>query len=793
MLINYFKIAWRNLTRNKLFSVINIAGLTIAMTFAMMIGIWVQHEISVDQFHSQNNRIYKVKAINKSPNGDLSTTKNVVGPLAEALMNDVPEIQSATRYFNYRQGLVTKDDKKFYEGITYTDSSFFTTFDFHLLFGDRTSLFRSPNEAVITKDFAEKYFGQFDVMGKHIHVHEGVLNQDFTISGVIENPPTNSSLQYNLILPFATIQSKQNWMNSWGTAFLETYVLLKPNSSKQLVDKKIMNIPGKYHGWDYHIFLHPFQDIHLNANVDVAAIEDGYSFSYGGLIRYVRIFGLVALAILLLGAINFMNLSTAIAGKRAKEIGLRKMTGARRSGIIFQFLGEATLVSTISVMLALLLTMIFLPYFNSILGISLIIPFEKVEFWVMIILSSLLFGMLAGCYPAFFLSSFSPGQTIKQFIHSRLGNFHFRRGLVIFQMAISVLLIICTLIVLFQIQYINNKDLGVSRDNLIYFEIKEGIYENLSSFEQEMNSNPHVKSFTYVSDNPLQVWPSTGDPKWEGADPEEWLDFHLLHSAWDVVETMGMTLKEGRTFSRDFRMDSSAVILNEEAVRKMGMENPVGKWITFWGRKFWIIGVVKDFHYLPLQYQIDPMIIDFWPQNTSFVMARIDGNATTQAIESIQATYDSVEKEFPFEYHFVDQDYEAMYRNEKMLGSLTRIFAVLAIFISCLGLYGLVAYTTRAKNKEISIRKVNGANIISVLRLLITSYIQWILLANILAWPIAWYMMNGWLSDFAYRIEISWWIFGLGGLTILGITLATVGYQTLKASMVNPARILRSE
>ena len=784
MLKNYFKIALRNFWRQKGYSFINISGLSLGLACSLLILLWVQDELSFDQFHEKGNALYLVMKNDHYSDGQLETNPGTPGPLSEVLEEEVPEIENITRVTYNWEKLFTVEEKNFKEQGYYADSTFFEIFSFPLIAGDQKTALNDVSSIAISESLAQKYFGSVGhAMGKTIRLDH---QEDYRVSGIFEDTPKNSTLQFDFILPFQVFWKTNKHIQSWGNNFIRTYVQLHPDASSEKVSAKIKDfVNQKYQGADTELFLYPFERLYLTN------FEGGKPS--GGRIVMIRLFAIIAVFILLIACINFMNLATARSSQRAKEVGIRKVVGAGRTSLIRQFMSESVLTTFLSMVVALLLVELILPAFNQLTGKLMIVPYGNPNFLIALAGLTLFTGILAGSYPAFFLSSFNSVKVLKGTFIPASGASHLRQGLVVFQFALSIVLITGTLVVYQQIQYIKNKDLGVDLENLVYFEGNPGIMKHFEVYKNELLQMAGIQLVTTSSASPIEMYNNTTWLEWEGKNPDDNISFNIVQVGYDFLETAGIALKEGRTFSPTFSTDTANVIINEEAARSMGMQDPLGKRMKVWRREGNIIGVVKDFHNQDLHTPIPPLIITLRPEDTRMVLVRTKAGETQAAIASLEKLHQKYDKEYPFEYHFVDQDFEQMYRTDTLIGQLAGYFGFLAISISCLGLFGLASYTAERRTKEMGIRKVLGASVQSLVALLTRSYTKLILLAFIIAIPIAWLLANQFLQEYAYRIELSPGLFLLAGILILLIAWLTVSYQSIKAALANPVDALRDE
>lgn len=786
MLQNYFKIAWRNLIRYKGFTAINIIGLTLGLVFALLIGLWVQDELNMNQFHNNIDRLYQVKANLFWSGNEPSTGTGIPGPVEQTLEAEIPEIEAVAKYSD-RESLFTVEETAAKEAGLYVSPDFLQLFTFPLLAGNKNAVLNSPDAIVISETMARKYFGTTDVIGKIIEVNK---NESLQISGVVKDIPNNSRIQFQWLRSFEAFEKENDWSKTWGNFSFATFVLLRPNTNLGAVQQKIKTI-GNIKDHRAEIFLQPFSEAYLYSKFENGKVA-------GGRIEYVRLFSAIALFVLLLACINFMNLATARAAQRAREIGIRKVVGAKRSSLIGQFLGEAMLISLFALVLAIAIANLVLPGFNHLFEKQLSIDYNNPVFWTGALGLTLITGLLAGSYPALILSGFRPVKVLKgDFPLGGRGGVAdgsslLRKGLVVFQFVLSIFLIIGVTVIQQQIHYVRSKNLGINRQDLFYTLLEGNLETQLEPFRQELMKSPAIGSVTSTMFNPMNIQASSGDLSWQGKDPNQMTAVSPIMVGNDFIETMGIKLKEGRDF-RNFQVDSASYIVNESAVKLMGMENPIGQEIEFWMGKGKIVGVVEDFHLKSLHESITPLIICYYPENTWMAWVKPAPGQTEAALAHTEKVIKSMNPGYPFFYSFADEEFEKQYRNETLTGQLANWFAVIAIIISCLGLFGLATYATERRTREIGVRKILGASVTDIITLLSQDFVKLVLVAILIATPIGWWAMNRWLEAFTYRIDIQWWTFVIAGFAAIAIALITVSFQAIRAAVANPVDSLRSE
>ena len=787
MIKNYFKIAVRNLWRNKTFSGINLLGLSLGLAVFIMIMLWVQNEMSYDSFHKDSDRIVSVMTTRTLKTGEKQTYPSVPPPLAAAMQKDLPEVEyaSSVSWGDVRQ--FTLGDKSFTEDGLYVQPEFLKIFSFPLLSGDASTLLKEPNTVLLTQKLAEKYFGKEDPIGKIITIEQ---NLSYKVTGVLKDLPNNTTVRFDFLMPMKDyVEANMNGVEKWENSNIRTYAKLKQGINRDEFNKRFAGILQNYTNQQEgsSVFLFNLKDWYLRND-----FKDG-KYAGGGRITYVRMFTIIAFFILLLACINFMNLSTARATQRAKEVGVRKVIGAGRSSLIKQFIGESVLLSILAGLIAICLVAFSLPYFNKFLRKSIVIDYTNINSIAIFIAIVLVTGLLAGSYPSFVLSSFKPVKVLKNvFMPNSFNSVWIRKSLVVTQFAVSVLLIIGTAIISQQINYIQHKNLGYNKENLIWFsnsisaEKSETALREIKKIPGVLSAAQASHTFTYANNRSTRV-------KWPGKTESQEIFFTFTSGSNDIVPTMGLEIKEGRSFIADRVADTSSVLLNEEAVKQMGLKNPVGQIIENNDRKFTIVGIVKDFHFESLHNPITPAIIQCRPNWTWLMYVRSDGKNTQATLQAIEKVYKAFAPGFSFDYNFQDKEYERLYRSETQIGILVNSFAFFAVFISCLGLLGLTAFTVERKTKEVGIRKVLGASVSSIVLLLSKQFIWLVLIAVVIAAIPAYYFMNNWLNQYTYHVELGWQVFAIAGLFAMLIAFVTVSFQSVKAAIANPVKSLRTE
>jgi len=788
MIKNYLKVAWRNLVRNKAHTFINIAGLSVGLACSLLILLWVQNELGVDAFHKNKDRLFAVYNKFYSDHKPIATY-NTSGSLPADLKKNIPEIEYATGFGFGGQHLFKSGNKILKLEGNSADADFFKMFSYTILQGNAQSALSSPSDIAVSRKMADDFFGSpQNAIGKTVRYDN---SKDFIISAVFENLPPNSSQKFDFIKNWEAFFQENPWARSDGLG-PGTYIQLRADANPALVEKKLTHYLDKYSkvpptSESITLGMQRFDEVYLHGNFADGKIE-------GGRIGYVNLFSIVATFILLIACINFMNLTTARSVKRTREIGVRKVVGALRSSLIWQFIGESLLITAIAVVLALGILVLLLPLFNQITQKQIELPFRQTLFWLKLVVLAVVTGIISGSYPALFLSSFNPVKVLKGTMKLNSGTTLFRKGLVVFQFVLSVVLIISTLIVSRQINYIQSINLGYDKENLVYVPLEGELRGKFEVFKDEALKMPGIQSLTRISSAPTNIQQSDASIGWDSIDPNLNMQFTYAYAGYDFVHTLKLKLVAGRDFSSDFKSDSAAFMINESALKIIGYANPIGRNLKFRGVKGKIIGVLKDFHFSSLHERIRPLIIPFGERETyGMALVRTQPGKTKEALASLQTLYKQLNPDFQFNYTFSDEEYNKLYNDEQVISKLSDGFTFLAIFISCLGLLGLAMFTAEQRTKEIGIRKIVGANVTSLFVLLSQEFLILVVIALFIASPIAWYAMNKWLQGFAYHTPIQWWMFALSGGLMIIIALATVSFQAIKAALVNPIKSLRSE
>ncbi len=795
MIKNYLKIALRQVKRHKGYSFINIGGLAVGMTCCILILLWVQDELSYDRYHENADRIYRITYAEEI--GD-AFSHYALSPYGgtQAIGEEVAEVRAYTRLLQ-RTGLIKHADNNFDErNICYVDKDFFHIFSFELIEGNPTTALEDPGSIVLTQDMAKKIFGNKPPLGQTLNLS---ADGDLKVTGVVKNVPRNSHFHFNYLVSINTLQGRRaRILDSWLGIAGWSYLLLEKSVEAEIVEEKIAGVVEKHAGerarevgTKMFYYLQPLTDIHLKSKL---AAE----FEGNGDIRYVYVFSLIAMFILLIACINFMNLSTARSAKRGKEVGLRKVLGAYKKRLVVQFLTESIGFAFVSLILALGLIWLLLPVFNDLAGKK--IPTASLLSLVIImglLILVIITGIAAGSYPAFYLSSFQPIDTIRQKVQIKSTRSRLRNALVILQFAISIVLIISTLVVLKQLNYMKNQKLGFKKEQVLAMYIRgQGVSQKFEAFKNELKKDAGILEASYSSGIPGRTG-AVLTTFVEGQPDSVSFNFDYIFCDYDFLKTYEIDLIQGRDFSRDFGDDKEgAFLINETAMTKLGWgEETLGKKIGHSPQaKRPIVGIVKDFHYMSLKHAIGSLAIFLRPSQTNVLSIKMNTDDISRTLSHIEETWNTFEKERSFNYIFVDENFDALYHSEERLSQIITFFAFIAIFVACLGLFGLASYTAEQKTKEIGIRKVLGASVGSIVFRLSRNFVKWVLVANVVAWPLTYFVLkNYWLSHFPFRISLNLVTFATAGLMALCIALLTVSFQSIKAALADPVSSIRYE
>jgi putative ABC transport system permease protein len=803
MIKNFIKIAWRNVIRHKSHTAINVIGLALGITCCLFIFLWVQDEKSVDNFHVNGKNLYTVYETASSQgdiNGDYTTplrlNKGSFTFLMADIQNAIPLIKNTAFYATgYELPWGHPETFRFGEKILKLEGSragsdFFKMFSYPLIAGNAATALKDVSSIAISRRMAASFFGSpANAMGKTLR-YENKLN--FVVTGVFENVPPQSSLKFDFLLSWEA----QKHLLEWASNSFQTYVQLSDGADPKAVAAKINQYLqprlDQTKGVRIKFGLQLFGEQYLRSN-----FVNGKPA--GGRIEYVKIFSEAAIFILIIACINFMNLATECSVKRAKEVGVRKVVGSNRGYLIGQFLAESLLFSFLAMLLSVVLLVLLLPAFSSFTGKKFGFPLASPAFWLSLMGITLLTGVIAGSYPALYLSSLKPVRILKGALRFTQGSVLFRKGLTVFQFVLSIILLIATIVITRQTSYIQNAHLGYDRENLVYIRIEGELMKknNYLLFKQQALNMPGIAMVDRTSEVPHAMDFVVYDDqlKWQGKQANSTIGVKPASVGFDFVKLMKLKIVRGRDFSAAIQTDSTdAFLINEEAVKEMGMKNPIGQWVQAWQKKGHIIGILQDFHTQSLREPIKPIMLDVKEgENFGVILIRTKGGQTKQALQSLATIYKTINPEYPFDYQFADLEYAKMYGSEMVISRLSIVFAAVAIMISCLGLLGLVMFSAEQRVKEFGVRKVLGASLNQLVALFAKDFMKLVCIAFVIAAPIGWFGMNSWLGDFAYRVSLSWWVFLLAGVSAIGIALLTLSFEAFKVALANPVKSLRSE
>jgi putative ABC transport system permease protein len=807
MLSNYLKVALRNLWKNKTFSAINIFGLAIGITTCFLISLYVMDELSYDRFNKKSERIYRVNVDLKFGGAEQKFAVNCA-PLAFGMVRDYPQIENAVRFRDYGPSVVKKGNQNIKESrIIFTDSTLFDVFTLPLVSGDPQKALTAPNSVVVTESIAKKYFGKTDVIGRQLLFDNSRL---YAITGVMKEVPGNSHFRYDFFISLASDPRSRE--DNWLSFNFNTYLLLRPGLDPKFMQARLDEVIDKYmwpqaqsvmnisredfrqSGNYINLNLTPLTDIHLQSD-RIAELSANNS------IQTVYIFSAIAIFILLIACVNFMNLSTARSANRAKEVGIRKVLGTMRSALIRQFLTESVLMSLIAFIIALVFSFLLLPYFNQLAGKQFnFSPLAHPQLFPSLLLFAVIVGFLAGSYPAFYLSAFTPIEVLKGKLSRGFKSSFFRSSLVVSQFFISIFLIIGTIVIYRQLNYIQNKKLGFNKEQVLIIKDSYVLDRQLESFKNEALKQPGVVSASVSGFLPVPSSRNDNPFFPEGEiDNNKAVSMQNWSVDYDYINTLGMQMVKGRNFSKKFLTDSNAIILNESAARLFGYQDPIGKRISKLldvnatsVKNYTVIGVVKNFHFASLRENIGALCMVL-ERSTEAISFRLQGNNISSTVKNLEALWKKMAPGEAFTYSFLDEDFNNMYQSEQRVGKIFVAFALLALFIACLGLLGLATYAAEQRTKEIGIRKVLGASVANIAGMLSKDFLRLVIIAAFITFPFAWWVMHKWLENFAFRIDISWWIFLLAGMAAVIIALVTICFQAIKAAVANPVNNLRTE
>lgn len=787
MIVTYVKIAWRNLLKNSFYSLINCIGLSVGLAVGILILLWVQDELTYDSFNTQSESIYKLE--NRVGTGSSQQIwTGTVAPISEFAKREVPGIRDAVRMtYNGAYTLFRYQDKVFNEENTFfADPTLFTIFDFRLIQGNQRKPFLDNHSVILTETTAKRYFGNTNVVGRSIASD----TTQFTVTGVVADLPENSSIKGDMIFPislrfkdrYSGVTDGKTQDNDFHEFDYTTYFLIQPGKDVKNIANTLRNIHlrNKPDDTDLTYLLQALPNVHLYKS---DGSEQG--------IETVRMFLIVASLILIIACINYVNLSTARSLLRSREVSMRKIIGAARTQLFVQFLIETILLFSLSTLVAIMLMYVLMPFFNQISGKKLVLDFARPHIWQ--VLGVTITGTLiaSSIYPALLLSSFEPLKSLKGNVSAGLSESMFRKTLVVIQFTVSVVLIAGTLIISKQLKYIRSKSLGYDKTHVLSFYMRD-LPRHYDVVKNELLSQPGITDVSRSNFNVVQIGGQTGSSNWDGKEPGETMMIRFMSADKSFIPFFKMQLKEGANFT-DKPSDTKHYILNETAVKTARIKDPIGKRFKLWDNEGTIIGVVKDFHFASMKQKIEPAVFLYDPGNMNRIYIKTTGNDAQEAIAAAEKVWEKFNADSPFQYAFLDEAFNSLYKSEEQTGLLFNIFASIAILISCLGLFGLATYTAQVRRKEIGVRKVLGSSLAGIVQLLAKDFVKLVFIGIIIATPIAWYAMDKWLKDFAYRMEMPWWVFGFAGLLALVIALLTISFQSIKAALMDPVKSLRSE
>jgi putative ABC transport system permease protein len=796
MFTSYFRYGWRHLVKSKGYSIINVSGLAIGLACCLGIGLFIYDELMFDRFHRNLGSMYRVVEKQKQA-GVMYDIASTPGPLAPAMEKDLPEVIETCRlgrtvgFIEHGETVIEPRD------IRYVDNSFFTMFDFKLILGNAEKVLKRPDEIVLNETVASQLFGpewktNSNFLGTTIKLTAWGKEQPYTIVGVVEDVSANSHIRYDVLMSMTAIDKDSDF--SWDNNSYQTYIQLNGAADPVAFDKKIRTYIDRYSEYNSKddartLLLQPMKDVYLHSD-----FAFGTSDATTSSMVYTRVFFAVGAMVLLIAIFNFVNLSTARATHRAKDVGVRKVVGALYKQLIAQFLVESFILTLLAVIIALGLVQLFMPLLNDISGKLLVVPFDSPLFLLVAGISIVMISLLAGLYPAFYLSGFSPVKVLKGSIKVRSG-ITFRRVLVVGQFAFSVILVIGSIVIYKQLRFIQDKDLGFDREQLIHVHSRNAMRWQGKMLKEELKGESSIASAAPVSGMLVDFSSSTYAFKWEGQDPEDKILMTQLNTDSDLLNTIGMKLLAGRNFYAG-ESDSTSYIINETAAKRMGWtsEQALGKSVELWGKEGHVIGVMKDFHFRPMTAEIEPFIFRCWQKAPySGVLVKAQAGRVREAIAAIENKYKQHDDKGTVHYEFLDQAIDAQYRTQQNTGNIILFFSILAVLVSCLGLFGLATYAAEQRTKEIGIRKVLGASVGSIVRLLSSDFVKLVIISILIAAPVSWWSLNRWLQDFAYKINMEWWMFAVASVILIVIALLTVSYHSIKTAIMNPVKSLRAE
>lgn len=789
MIKNYFKIAWRNIMKHKGFSLINGGGLTLGIASCLLLLLYVSYHLGYDHQFKNLDNIYVVEN-NQPGDGKIYTFTATPGQAVTAIKSEVPGVVQAARAESYSAGgLLTYNNNSFKKAGLFADPAFFSIFSYHFIKGNAATALAQPNSIVITTDLAKTFFGNKDPMGKIITRNNKL---PLMVTGVIDHIPANESYQFDYVIPYVQFEADQPWAKNagWGSNFCQTFVQLKDAGSLNRANAVMAPMVGKHADGDKNqLFLFPVSKFHLYEKFDNGK-------SVGGTIDQMHLFEILALCILLIACVNFMNLSTARSEERAKEVGIRKAIGSNRSSLIWQFITESLILSFLSTIVAVIILVLCIPFFNNLLNIKLSLPTNEWYTWATIIGIAAITGLISGSYPAFYLSSFQPIKVLKGRFKGSASVLPIRKILVVVQFAFAVFLITATICIYRQIRYVQNLGNGYNKNNLVEVPVEGSLDTKSDVLINDLKTKGAITNATTVSLSVTQSGNNTWGVDWPGKDPNAKILFDILNAGFDFVHTVGIKLVAGREFSSQYPVDTAGktVMLNEAAIAVMHLKNPIGTQIKYQGNPVTIVGVYKDFVRGSPYEKVPPMITQYIGGQAVTIDLRLNpAHSITANVDQINKSLRAINPAYPPTINFVDSDFAKKFQNEKVLGMLSNIFGGLAIIISCLGLFGLAAYAAEQRTKEIGVRKVLGASVANLAGLLSKDFLKLVMFAIVIALPVSVWLLHIWLQKYEYHIPLSWWIMALASIITIAIAIITVSFQAIKAALANPVKSLRSE
>ena len=790
MVKNYIKIALRGLVRERGYSLINIVGLSISLSVTLLMLLWVNDEWSIDKFHENADRLYRVKRTIPLEGNNLDVYNGIPYPVLEWAQRELPEVEKFIPLARGFEETLIRGNATFREIGAFGNLAYFESFSYSVLAGDITQLDQKVNAIAISERLAERLFGnlwQSIAIGQSIQIHD---IGEFSVESVFANFPDNSSIQNDFIYSFGHYLKDNDWMLEWTNSGMQGVLLLAEGTDPESTEKKIQEAFHLNQDGDRKegILLQKYGDHHLygefNDRAEVA----------GGRIGYVQTFGIAALLLLMISCINFVNLATARASRRAKEVGVRKTIGAGKKSLLLQFMSEAAIVTSISIALGAMLSTLLLPHVRQITSKALMIDLSAPTFWVGTFSIFCITTLLSGAYPAFVLSSFRPVSVLKGHVVAQTGNASFRKGLVVIQFALALLLIVGALVVKQQVGYIKNKNLGIAKENLMVIHQDEKITEKYDVFRNQLITKSGISNVTLAGPSPIDMQASTSGLSWPGKRPDqENIEFQILWSASNFLDVFDVPLVSGRFYREGSIYDTTTIVFNQRAIDIMEMEDPIGKSVQWWGKPRQIIGIVKDFHNRSLYENIEPAAFLLDSENAGWCFVKARDGQISEAINSLRSTFASVLPEVPLHFEFVDAQYQAFYEGELLTEKLASYFAIISILLSCLGLFGLATFFAEQKDKEIGIRKVLGASVYNVVGLLSKEFLTLVIIGLMIGIPVAWYVIDGWLGNYEFKVDLKPWMFIIPVSIAICIAGLTVGFQAIRAALINPIKSLRNE